>query len=121
MFVAAEASGEEIAHTISDSLDIATLDKLENGVHALPEFRIGHTDDDARAHLWMRTDGSLDLGRINVGTTAQDHVGQSISEIQIAIHIKPSDISQRFPAVGAPLRLSAEIVIGGAGAVIRRK
>src|SRR5690349_6445089 len=118
MLVAAEAIGEKIAHAISDSLDIATLDELDNGVHALPEFRIRHTDDDARTHLWMRADGSLDFGRIDVGPTAQDHVGQPISEIEIAIRIKPSDIAQRFPAVRAALRLGAEIMIGGAWAVI---
>src|SRR5262249_27104984 len=121
MLVAAEAVGEEIAHTISDSLNIATLDKFENGMHALPEFRNWQTDNDARTHIWMRADSSFDLGRIDVGAAAQDHVGQTIAEIQVAIRIQPSDIAQRFPPVRAPLRLCAEIMIGGAGSVMGKE
>src|SRR4051794_41273477 len=60
----------------------------------------------------------LDLRRIDVGAAAQNHVGEAVTEIEIALRIEPSDVAERFPAVGAALRLGAEIVIGGAGAVI---
>src|ERR1700757_2462793 len=99
MLVPAEAIGEEIAHTVSNDLNIAIFNKFENGVYPLAEFRIRQTNDDARTHLWMRAYCGFNLGRIDVGATAQNHVGQSISKIQVAVRIKPSDIAQRFPAV----------------------
>ena len=92
--------------------------EFEDGVDALPEFRIGQADDDAGAHLRMRGDRGLDFGRIDVGAAAQDHVGEPVAEIEIAVGIEPADVAERFPAVGAALRLGAEIVIGAAGAVI---
>ena len=91
--------------------------EFEDGVHALAEFRIGQADDDAGAHVGMRRHRGLDLGRIDVGAAAQDHVGEAVAEIEIAVGIEPADIAERFPAVGAALRLGAEIVIGG----IRRR
>ena len=69
----------------------------------------------------MRGYRRLDLGRIDVGAAAQDHVGEPVAEIEIALGIQSSDIAERFPAVGAALRLGAKIVIGAAGAVIGKK
>ena len=66
----------------------------------------------------MRRHRGLDFGRIDVGAAAQDHVGEPVAEIEIALGIEPADIAEQFPAVGAALRLGAEIVIGAAGAVI---
>jgi hypothetical protein len=60
----------------------------------------------------------LDFRRIDVGAAAQNHVGEAVAKIEIAFRIQPSDIAERFPAIGAALRLGAEIVIGRAGAVI---
>ena len=86
--------------------------EFEDGVHALAEFRIGQADDDAGAHLGMLRHRGLDLRRIDVGAAAQDHVGEAVAEIEIAFGIQPSDVAERFPAVGAALRLGAEIMIG---------
>ena len=81
---------------------------------ALAEFRIGQADHDAGAHVGMRGDRGLDLGRIDVGAAAQDHVGEPVAEIEIAVGIEPADVAERFPAVGTSLRLGAEIMIGDA-------
>src|SRR3954469_14296 len=66
----------------------------------------------------MRRYRGLDFGRIDIGATAQDHVGEPVAEIEIAVGIEPADVAERFPAVAAALRFGAEIVIGAAGAVI---
>src|SRR5437868_9553059 len=55
---------------------------------------------------------------IDVGAAAQDHVGEPVAKIEIAIGVEPADVTERFPAVGTALRLGAEIVIGAAGAVV---
>jgi len=63
----------------------------------------------------------LDLRRINIGAAAQDHVGEPVAQIEIAIGVEPADVAERFPAVGTAFRLGAEIMIGAAGAVDRQK
>lgn len=75
MLISAEVVLEEIAHAINNCLRVGSRIELDNGVHALPEFRIRKTDHDARTHHWVRTHSCLDLRRIDVGTTAQYHVG----------------------------------------------
>src|ERR1700758_3776823 len=104
MLVAAEAVGQEIAHVVGDGLRIAMFGEFDDGMHPLPEFGIGQTDDDAGTNLRMRADRGFDLGRIDIGAAAQDHVGQPVAEIEVAVGIEPSDIAQRLPAVGATLR-----------------
>ena len=96
----------------------AVSPKFEDRVDALAEFRIGQADHDAGAHFWMRQYRGLDFGRIDIGAAAQDHVGKPVAEIEIAVGIEPADVAERFPAIGAAFRFSAEIMIGAAGAVI---
>ncbi len=61
--------------------------------------------------------GGFDFGRIDVGAAAQDHVGEPVAEIEVAVGVEPADIAERSQPserrFGSP-----EIVIGGAGAVI---
>ena len=118
VLVAAEPVGQECGHAVGNRLRIGARVEFEDGVHALPEFRIGQADDDAGAHLGMFGHRGLDFGRIDVGAAAQNHVGEAVAEIEIAFRIEPADVAEQFPAVGAALRLGAEIVIGAAGAVI---
>src|SRR5215510_1486646 len=105
MLVAAEPVAKKGAHAVGDGLRVRAAVELENGVHALAEFGIGQADHDGRAHAGVLANGGLDLGRIDVGAAAQDHVGEAIAEIEIAFRVEPSDIAERFPAVRAPLRL----------------
>src|SRR6059058_2801168 len=118
VLVAAEPVRQERGHAVGNGLRIRAAVEFEDGVHALPEFRIGEAYDDAGAHLGMFRHRGLDFRRIDVGAAAQNHVGEAVAEIEIAFGIQPSDIAERFPAVRAPLRLGAEIVIGRAGAVV---
>ena len=121
MLVAAEPVGEEVGHRVSDRLRVGRFIQFENCVHALSKLWIRQADYDAGAHLWMRAYCGLHLGRIDVGAAAQDHVGEPIAEIEIAVGIEPADVAERFPAVRTALRLGAEIVIGAAGPVGGKK
>ena len=96
MLVAAEAVDQEIAHAVGDGLRIAMFGELDDRMHPLPEFGIGQTDNDAGANFRMRADRGFDLGRIDIGATAQDHVGQPVAEIEVAIGIEPPDIAQQL-------------------------
>src|SRR6186713_2731673 len=87
-------------------------------MHALAQFGIGQSHHYAGAYAWTLGDRSFDLGRIDVGTAAQHHVGEAVAEIEIAFGVQPADVAERFPAIGAALRLGAEIVIGGILTVI---
>ena len=118
MFVAAEPVGQERRHAVGDRLRIGAPVKFEDGVHALPEFRIGQADDHAGTHVGMFGHRGFDFRRIDIRAAAQDHVGEPVAEIEIAFGIEPADVAERFPAVGAALRFGAEIMIGAAGAVI---
>ena len=121
MLVAAQPVGKEIAHGVGDRLRIGGGIKFEDRMHALAELRIGKADHDAGAHVRMRGYRGLDLGRIDIGAAAQDHVGEPVAEIEVALGIEPADVAERFPAVGAALRLGAEIMVGAAGAVIGKE
>ena len=118
MVVAAEPVGQEGGHAVGNRLRIGGSVEFEDGVHALAEFRIGQADDDAGAHLGMFGHRGLDFRRIDIGAAAQDHVGEPVAEIEVALGIEPADVAERFPAVGAALGLGAEIMVGAAAAVI---
>jgi hypothetical protein len=58
MLVTAEPVGEECGHAVGNRLRIGARVEFEDGVHALPEFRIGEADDADRdrrsnAGLWL--------------------------------------------------------------------
>src|SRR3954471_18011591 len=118
MLVAAEPILQEIGHPIGDRLTIRIGLRHDDGMHALPQLRIGQSHDHAGPYARAFGDGCLALGRIDVGAPAQDHVGEAVAEIEVALRIQPADVAERFPAVGAALRLGAEVVIGGVLAVI---
>jgi hypothetical protein len=117
MLVSAELIGQEAAHAIDDRLCIGGSVEFEDGVDALSKFGIGQADNNAGPHIAMRRHRSLDLGRTNIRAAAQDHVGEPIAKIKIAVGIEPADIAKGFPAVGTTFRLGAELVIGAAGTV----
>ena len=50
---------------------VGFLGQLDDGMHALAEFRIGQADHDAGADLGMRIDRGLDFRRIDICTAAQ--------------------------------------------------
>src|SRR3954454_6089383 len=118
MFVAAEPVLQKVRHAVGDGLTVRIALRLDDGVHALAQFRIRQSHHHAGAHAGALGDGGFDFGRIDVGAAAQHHVGEAVTEIEVAFRIQPADIAERFPAVGAALRLGAEIVIGGILAVI---
>src|SRR5258707_15428390 len=99
MLVAAEPVCEEITHAVGDRLRIEVWAKFQDRVHALAEIRIGQADHDAGAHGGMRGYRSLDFGWIDIGAATQDHVGEPVAEIEIAVGIEPPDVAERFPAV----------------------
>ncbi|MGY4483569.1 hypothetical protein ACVWWR_002760 [Bradyrhizobium sp. LM3.2] len=118
MLVAAQPVLQEIRHAVGDGLTVRVALRLDDGMYALAQFRIGQSHHHAGAHAGALRDRGLDLGRIDVGTAAQHHVGKAVTEIEVAFRVQPADIAERFPAVRAALRLGAEIVIGGVLAVI---
>ena len=103
MLVAAELVGEEGGHAVGDSVRVGFRPKFEDSVHALSEFRIGQADDDAGAHYRDARDRGLDFRRIDIGAAAQDHVGEAVAEIEIAVGIEAADVAERFPSVDAAL------------------
>src|ERR1700736_2040969 len=116
MLVAAQPIGEEAAHGVGNRLRIGRFSEVEDGVDALSKFRIGQADDNAGTHFWMCHPRGLDFGRIDICTATQNHVGEPVAEIEVAVSIEPADIAERFPAVGPAFWFGTEIVIGGAGA-----
>src|SRR6266404_6422293 len=85
VLVAAEPVSQKLAHAVDRRLYLGIPCEFEDGVDALPEFRIGQADHDAGAHIGMRAHGGLDFGRIDVGAAAQNHVGEPVAEIEIAL------------------------------------
>ena len=40
----------------------------------------------------------LHLRRVDVGTAAEDHVGEAVAEEEKAVGIEPPDVAERLPA-----------------------
>jgi len=61
-------------------------------------IRIGQADGDAGAHLRMRHHGRFDFRRIDVGAAAQDHVGEPVAEIEIAVGVEAGRYRRATPS-----------------------
>ena len=122
MLVTAKLVGQENGHAVDHLLCIGgAAGEFDNSVDALPEFGIGQANDDAGAHLGMCHHCGFDLRRIDIGATAENHICEPIAKIEIAFGVKPTDITERFPAIRTALGRGAEVVIGASSAFARQE
>ena len=90
---------------------------LHDCVYTLAQVFVRQADHSGRADRRVQFKRRFNLGRIDVCTTAQDHVGFAVDEVQEPILIHPSDVTQRLPTVGQGLWLRTAIVISHAAGV----
>ena len=86
---------------------------LDDGVDPLAHVLVGQADHRARAHVGVLLQGGLDLGGVDVGAAAQDHVGESIAEVEEPVLVEPADVAERLPAALAGARLGADVAVAG--------
>ena len=56
---------------------------------------------------------SLNLGRVDVGATGQDHVGGAVTQIEVVLCVEVAHVTQRLPAALACTSGGAEVAVGG--------
>ena len=91
------------------------------GVHPLPDIRIGQAAPPRRNARRQRHSTAASTSAGERWPLPQDHVGEPVAEIEIALGIHSSDIAGDSQPFGAALRLGAKVATGAAGAVIGRK
>src|SRR4051812_45770503 len=57
--------------------------QLEDGVHPLAEVLVRQADHGAGVDGRVLVEGGLDLGRVDVGSAGQDHVGAPVGKVQV--------------------------------------
>ena len=86
---------------------------LDDGVHPVAEVVVGQADHRARPHRRVLLQRRLDLGRVDVGAAAQDHVGEPVAEVEEAVGVEPAEVAERLPAAVAGARLGADVAVAG--------
>ena len=107
--VGREALAEELQHAV----DVERRVGLDDGVDALAEVVVGQADHRARAHVGVLLQRGLDLGGVDVGAAAQDHVGEPVAEVEEAVVVEPADVAERLPAALAGAGLGADVAVAG--------
>jgi len=99
-----------ISQVPSHLVEIQVHRGLDDGVHALAEVVVGQPDDGAGGDAGMRLERRLDLGRVDVLATDQDHVGGPVGQEQVPVLIHPAHVAERLPPV-ALARLGADVPV----------
>ena len=63
---------------------------LDDGVDAVAQVLVGQPDHRARPHGGVLLERRLDLGRVDVGAAAQDHVGEPVAEVEEPVGVEPA-------------------------------
>jgi hypothetical protein len=83
----------------------------DDGVDALAPVGVRKADDGALGDGGMEGDGVLDLSRIDVLATGDDHVLEAVDDVEVALIVEVSAVAGVHPAVadGSPglLRLGS--------------
>ncbi len=75
------------------------------------ELLVGQPDDAARAHAGVLIERGLHLGRVHVGAAHQDHVVETVGQVEVAVLVQEAHVAERLPAVPA-LRAGADVAVG---------
>src|SRR3546814_1827412 len=86
-------------------------DRLDHRGECLAILRIGNTEHGAVPHAGMPHQDILDLGRVDVHATRDDHVAPTVAEEQIAIRVEIADIAVRDQPVALDSRPLLRLVV----------
>src|SRR5262249_33407317 len=95
--------------------------ELDDGANLLAPLRMGDADDAAVGDGGGEGERRLDLRRVGVHAAADDHIGATIAEREVALGVEVADVAEREEVAAAALGglLGVALVLeGGSGAEV---
>src|SRR5450830_2658 len=78
---------------------VLRIPEFHNGLHLLAEILVRYTDDSNVLHKGMLQQYVLGLLRIDIDAAGNDHVGEAIRSVEVAVRIQPADIPISGPTL----------------------
>src|SRR5205085_8539905 len=66
----------------------------------------------AALHGGVFLERGLDLGRVDVGAAAEDHVAHPVTQVEVAVGVDPAVVAERLPPAVALAGLGADVGVG---------
>src|SRR3984893_14428294 len=85
--------------------------RLHDGVEDLAPALVGHAENGAVHHVGMLVEGILDLARIDVHTTRNDHVALAVGEVEVAVVVQVACVTDGEPPAAMRGRRLLGIVV----------
>ena len=78
----------------------------------LPRSSSGSPITAHRTHGRVLLQRRLDLGRVDVRATGEDHVLHAVAEVEVAVLVEPAHVAERLPAALERPGLGADVAVG---------
>ena len=84
---------------------------LDDGVDDVAAVLVGESDHAHRTHRRVLLQRGLDLGRVDVGATGEDHVLHPVAEVEVAVLVEPTHVAERLPPAIERAGLGADVAV----------